>query len=137
LSALAHMQSLSLQTERLGVGALGNQPPDLLSPHARPVRREEVGLIGKADPDERASRTFWAVDQRRRNRPRSGQLPRASQVLVRALNQLVGQLDAHAFLRLDEVDLPVVASESVLPEDERLETDLDALGFIGAFGNVG
>lgn len=103
---------------------------------------EQVELVGQADGRQGAAVALGRVFERRRQRAllQRALLQRGRELagdLAGALDQLRSDGDAHAPTRRGEPDRALFDLVAVGAQAEHLGGDLDALGLVGAFGQLG
>ena len=98
---------------------------------------ERAHLVGQAHRDQRAAGAFGAVLERRRDTSAGHRQAKPARGAARGLAQLVVERDADPLAALGVIDRALLDPVAVLFEQQRLQTDLDALGLVCAARDVG
>lgn len=104
---------------------------------ARQVLMEGVVLVGQADADERAADALRAVEQGLGQSAGRDDAARLGERLERLSDQRIGEDDPDAAPRAREVQGALGGRVAVGAQQQPLGADLDALGVVGAFGDIG
>src|SRR5579875_3508342 len=128
LTLLPHRGALTDHVKRARLIARRDETANLLGLDSA----QEIHLIGQANAHERTAGALRAVYQRRRRYRLSRRLTESPQGLQRLGDQHVVELYGKALLGRSIVNIAVVASVAVLPEDERLHTELHEVRFPGS-----